>query len=173
MDVEATSIEGVWFRHIPAGGDPHYQAEPPADNRWQCGDVIDALYFGDEEDTVWAEWYRAQAETGLPPERALPRDLWRWQIRLDGIADLSSETKLAKIGLPRPDPRRAQHRQFQEAGHGLLAEGYAGVLAPSAARPESLILCVFRPARLVVGLEALPPPITYADMPTVPRGMKT
>jgi hypothetical protein len=44
--------------------------------------VIEALYFADSEETVWAEWYRYLAEAALPPRRGLPRDLWRWEISL-------------------------------------------------------------------------------------------
>jgi hypothetical protein len=173
MDVTTTSIDGVWFRHIPAGGDPNHQADPPGDNRWQRGEVVDALYFGDQEDTVWAEWYRVQAETGLPPERALPRDLWRWRIDLGGIADLSSAAALARLGLPEPEPRHSQHPQFQEIGEALYAKGHSGLLAPSAARPGSCVLCVFRLERLVSGVDPLPPPTTYQKLPIVPRGMRT
>lgn len=41
---------------------PLPEREPPPDNRWQRGGVVDALYLADDEDTVWAEWHRHLAE---------------------------------------------------------------------------------------------------------------
>ena len=76
FDVDVGAVRGVFVRHIPHGGDPLYQAPHPADGRWQHGSVIEAWYLADEPATAWAEWYRALAGTGLPPARALPRDLW-------------------------------------------------------------------------------------------------
>jgi hypothetical protein len=53
----------IWWRQIPAGGEVHHQPNPPADSRWQRGEVIDALYYAAE--TTRAEWYRA-AEAACP-----------------------------------------------------------------------------------------------------------
>jgi RES domain-containing protein len=173
MDVETTSISGIWWRHIPGGGDVHYQPDPPADSRWQRGEVVDALYFAEEEETAWAEWYRALAETGLPPQQWLPRDLWRWELSLPHLADLSSVEKLAAVGLPRPEPQRSQWPDFQKVGAELFAEGLTGILCPSATRPGSLVICLFRPERIVPGTTPVPPPKTYEEAPVVPRGMTT
>ena len=54
MDLDSTSLSGTWFRHITAGGDVYYQSPEPADNRWQRGAVVEALYFADSEETAWA-----------------------------------------------------------------------------------------------------------------------
>lgn len=108
-------MRGVWLRHTPAGADPARRPVPPEDSRWQHGDVVDALYLCGDEGGVWAEWYRDLAERSIPPQAALPRDLWSYEIALGAVADLRT------------------------------SEGCAGVLAPSAAKPGSLILCVFLP----------------------------
>lgn len=173
MDVETTSISGIWWRHIPGGGDVHYEPDPPADSRWQRGDVVDALYLADSEDTAWAEWYRALAETGLPPQQALPRDLWRWEISLPNVADLSTPEKLGQVGLPRPTPARNQWPAFQQLGEALYTDGCPAVLSPSAARPDAQVLCLFRPERIVPGAVPIPPPETFAEPPFVPQGMRT
>ncbi len=57
-DVEGRRLTGFWLRHQPAGGLPLARRDPPPDNRWQRGEVVDALYLADSEATVWAEWYR-------------------------------------------------------------------------------------------------------------------
>jgi hypothetical protein len=49
----------VWWRHVPTGADVYFEPPDPADNRWQRGTIVEALYFADSEATVWAEWYRA------------------------------------------------------------------------------------------------------------------
>jgi hypothetical protein len=86
LDVDAISLAGIWYRQIPAGADPLYRPPHPADSRWQRGSIVDAIYLADSEPTAWAEWYRALAEAALPPGRALPRDLWRWQVDLPASA---------------------------------------------------------------------------------------
>jgi len=173
LDVDTTFVAGRWHRHIPAGGDVFHEPADPADGRWQRGAQVDAWYFGDEEATAWAEWYRAAAELGLPPSALLPRDLWTWQLSLVRVADLSDPARLARVGLPRPKPGRAQWSAFQRVGETLWAGGLQAVLAPSAARPENAVLCVFRTNRKVQGCEPVPPPRRFDAPPAVPTGMTT
>jgi hypothetical protein len=173
LDVDSTSLSGTWWRQIPAGGDVHYEPLHPADNRWQRGAVVEALYFADEEATVWAEWYRYLAEAGLPPQQSLPRDLWRWEISLSDVADLTDEDRLARVGLPALEPTRHQWPTFQPVGEQLHSDGWPALVSCSAGRPESRVLCVFRTAREVPGIEPAPPPTTVGDPPVVPTGMRT
>lgn len=173
MDVTSTPQSGTWWRHIPAGGDVLYEPPDPADNRWQRGAVVDALYFADSEETMWAEWYRSLAEFGLPPQQALPRDVWRWEISLPAVADLSNDQRLARVGLPSLQPTRLQWPAFQAIGERLHAEGWPALMSASAARLEGRVLCVFRTAREVPGTRPLPPPATVDRPPVVPTGMRT
>lgn len=145
----------------------------PADNRWQRGAVVEALYFADSEPTAWAEWYRYLAEAALPPQQALPRDLWRWEISLSTVADLSNPARLARVGLPNLQPKRHRWPDFQRAGEQLHDHGWGGVLSACAARPEGQTLCVFRTSRKVSGTRPIPPPTTVTDPPAVPTGMQT
>lgn len=173
MDVDAIALAGVWFRHIPAGGDPLYRPLEPADNRWQRGETVDALYFAESQATVWAEWYRALAEAALPPNRALPRDLWRWRIVLSRVADLTDEARLTRVGLPPLQPTRRQWPAFQAVGEQLHTEGWQALVRASAARPEGRTLCVFRSTRDIAGVSPDPPPTRVAGPPVVPTGMRT
>jgi hypothetical protein len=56
--VAATAVRGLWFKHTYPSSLPLPEREPAPDNRWQRGDVVDALYLAESEATVWAEWYR-------------------------------------------------------------------------------------------------------------------
>jgi RES domain-containing protein len=173
LDVDSTALAGIWWRHIPAGRDVHYQPPHPADNRWQRGTVVEALYFADCAQTVWAEWYRYLAEAGLPPARALPRDLWRWEMSLAVVADLGDDERLARVGLPSPKPTRLQWPVFQPVGEQLHHDGWPALVGASAARPEGQTLCVFRTAREMAGTRPMPPPTTVAEPPVIPTGMQT
>lgn len=161
------------MRHVPAGGDVHYEPLHPADNRWQRGSVVEALYFADTEETVWAEWYRFLAEAALPPKQGLPRDLWTWEVSLPRVADLSDDGRLARVGLPQLAPTSRQWPAFQPVGEQLHHGGWPALICASAARPTGRVLCVFRTAREVPGTEPIPPPTTLEEPPIVPAGLRT
>jgi RES domain-containing protein len=82
----------------------------------------------------------------MPPMQQLPRDLWRFDVNVVRVADLSSPERLMSVRLPSPEPDRRQWPSFQTVGETLLAEGWAGLLYPAAARPNALALCLFRTA---------------------------
>lgn len=166
-------MAGTWWRHIPAGADVYYEPPDPADNRWQRGAVVEALYFSDSEPTAWAEWYRRQAETALTPQQGLPRDLWRWEISLPEVADLSDDARLARVQLPKLQPTLQQWPIFQPIGEQLHRDGWPALVSASAARPEGRTLCVFRTTREVAGTQPIPPPTTIDEPPVVPTGMRT
>ena len=172
-DVEGRRVTGFWLRHQPAGGLPLARRDPPPDSRWQRGAIVDALYLADSEATTWAEWYRHLAELGLPPAMAMPRDLWRWRVDAE-VADLSRADRLAAVGLPLPRPGRRSWPAFQAVGEALAADGWAGLLAPSAARPDGRTLCLFRgPDGVAAHARPLPPPRRVDAPPPPPTGMVT
>jgi hypothetical protein len=173
LDVDSASISAIWFRQIPAGGDPLYRVAEPGDFRWQRGSTVEAIYFADSEPTAWAEWYRMLAEVGLPPRQSLPRDLWPWRIELVRVADLAGDDRLARVGLPPLLPTRRQWAAFQAVGEQLHAAGWPALLSASAARPEGRTLCVFRDAGDVAGATPQPPAVHVPDPPLVPTGLRT
>jgi RES domain-containing protein len=138
--------------------------------------VVDALYLAGDEDGMWAEWYRHLAESGVPPMRALPRDVWRFAVGATRVADLSTAARLDAVGLTIPPPGRRSWPACQDVGERLHAEGWAGLIAPSAARPEhSQVLCLFIapgdgfPSHVV----PQPPPRVVIAPPAVPTGLRT
>ena len=172
-DVDAVRVTGRWVRHAPAGAPAIPERDPPPDNRWQRGAIVDALYLADEAGTAWAEWYRHLAEHGLPPNRQLPRDLWSWEIDVE-VADLSDATRLARVGLAMPRPGRRGWPPYQRVGETLADDGWAGLVAPSAARPEHLVVCLFRADDGAVSeARPVPPPTRVDEPPAPPTGMTT
>jgi RES domain-containing protein len=171
--VQRVSVAGSWWRQTPYGSDPLWLASPPSTGRWQHGNKLAAIYLADEEPTAWAEWYRGIAELGLPPTRVMPRDLWRWTIAVNDIADLSTPAKLARLDLPPLRPSRRNWLPFQTVGEQLHSEGYRGVLYPSAARPDRQALCLFREGIVIPGADPVRPPTTHRDPPAPPTGMRT
>jgi RES domain-containing protein len=173
-DVDPTPARGVWVKHSPGGLPALPSRIDPPDNRWQRGAVVDAIYLANDEDTAWAEWYRHLAENGIPPERALPRDLWEWEVDVE-LADLSTEARLARVSLPLPTPGRHTWPSYQDVGEQLWREGWRGLLAPSAARPKlGQSLCLFWPSgKSLDGAEPHRPPRTIVEVPVPPVGMTT
>jgi RES domain-containing protein len=171
-EIERVPVRGTWWRQTAAGLDPLELRDPPGDGRWQRGEVVAALYLAGSPETVWAEWYRALAERALPPRMWLPCDLWRIEADLADVADLSDEGRLAELGLAVPVPGRAGWGRYQELGERLAGEGFAGLVAPSAARADGRVLCVFRgarpPARLRKGARR-----RIDEPPVPPRGLRT
>ena len=158
---------------MAAGLDPLELRDPPPNGRWQRGDVVAATYLADSEETVWAEWYRALAERGLPPRVWLPCELWRLEVEVDGIADLSTRERLEALGLKMPRPAHRTWPPYQEVGERLHDDGFSGLIAPSAARAEGRVLCLFRGEDPPAGLRPLGPPRTVSEPPVPPHGLRT
>jgi hypothetical protein len=135
--------------------------------------VVDAPYFADSEATAWAEWYRALAEAALPPRHSLPRALWRWQVGLPRVADLSADAQRTRVGFPPVRPMRSRWPAFQAVGEGLHRDGWTALVSASAARPQGRTLCVFRTAHEIAGVLPIPPAQVIDDPPVVPTGLRT
>ena len=170
--IPAVPLAGVWYRHVRADAPPLPSHRAP-DGRWQRGEQLAGLYLAQDPDTVWAEWYRALAELGLPPDTRLPRDLWRFSVNLHRVAELSRRAALRAIGLPDPRPDREQWPAFQEAGAKLAAEGFQGVLFRSSARPAGLCVCVFASEAGFPGVRPVEGPERIVAAPVPPREMRT
>jgi RES domain-containing protein len=166
-------VAGTWWRITRADWDPLIWTPEPADGRWQRGSVVRALYLGDSEATVWAEWYRHTSEAGVPPQQRLPCATWRIDVDLDDIADLTAPGILEGEGIARLDPTRRQWPRTQPIGEVRWREGARGVLAPSAAREGGLVLAIFRPTEEMEGVTPVPPPKRYRDLPALPPGLRT
>lgn len=122
---------------------------------------------------MWAEWYRHLAEHGIPPLRQLPRDLWRFDVPVLDVADLSDERRLASAGLSPPLPGRRAWPPYQQVGEKLWRQGWHGLLAPSAARPAGLVLCLFVEDPHTLPATPVPPGKVVSEPPAPPTGLRT
>jgi len=161
LDVDRVGVEGIWHRHLPHRDKVWWWSEPAPDGRWQRGSEVAGFYLADSRDTAWAEWHRQIEELALRPEDQLPRDLWRFEVDIDRIADLRSEEQLARVGLAFPAPKRREWPAFQSVGERLHYAGWRGLRAPSAAQPNGEIVCLFRKTEKIDGLKPLPPPVIH------------
>lgn len=172
LDVAAVALRGRWVKHTRTGSPPLPERDPPPDNRWQRGEIVDALYLADSEETAWAEWYRHLAERAIPPLAQMPRELWTWELNVE-VADLGSNDRLAAVGLPPPSPGRESWPAYQKIGERLSAEGWTGLIAPSAARPSGRVLCLFRGEQGVPGATSLSLARRVSEPPPPPTGLHT
>ena len=171
LPVRSRAIEGTWIRHVPHRANLLGRSSTPSDGRWQRGGIIPALYLADTVATATAEWYRSLAEWGLSPQDHVPYDHHRWRVELE-LADLSDTERLHDVMLQEPRPSRQTWPAYQRVGEQLWREGWAGLIAPSAAHPGSLVVCVFTSAWPPAGCTPLDAS-TVKTIPPPPRGMAT
>jgi RES domain-containing protein len=171
LAVDGRALRGTWVRHVPHGADLLGRADTPADGRWQRGETVPGLYLADTIETATAEWYRALAEWGLSPQDHIPYDHHQWRLGLR-LADLSDAKRLRAVDLSLPQPDRRTWPAFQHVGEQLWREGWAGLIAPSAARPESHVACVFAASWPPAGCEPLQAS-SVTVIPPPPRGLRT
>jgi hypothetical protein len=104
----------------------------------------------------------------------LPRDLWRFEVDLASVADLTPDGVLGRYSISSLSPSRRQWPETQPIGEAAWRAGAAGVLAPSAAHVGGRVLAVFRARRgKVAGLRPIRPPRRYTELPALPTGLRT
>lgn len=89
------------------------------------------------------------------------------------VADLGDETRLARVGLALPAPGRRGWPPYQAVGESLWAERWPGLLAPSAARRDGLVLCLFVRDPRVLPARPRGRARVVREPPAPPRGMRT
>jgi hypothetical protein len=103
----------------------------------------------------------------------LPRDVWRHRVLTLDVADLRDAHRLARVGLTSPTPGRTGWPPYQDVGETLWKEGWHGLLAPSAASANGLVLCLFVEDPTVFPAQPIAPPSVVSEPPIPPRGMRT
>jgi RES domain-containing protein len=103
----------------------------------------------------------------------MPRDTWRIAVDVADIADLTEPGVLDRHGIPELRPTRRQWPLTQPVGESYFADGWRGLLAPSAAHEGGNVLAIFRPLPALPGLTSVPPPNRYDELPPLPTGLRT
>ena len=136
--------------------------------------MVRALYLADSPETAWAEWYRHTSELGVPPQHRMPRDLWRFEVDLANVADLSTPDDLARHAIRSLNPSRRQWARTQPVGEEAWRQGFAALIAPSAARADGRVLAVFRtePGKMQ-GIKPIRPAKRVDELPALPTGLRT
>jgi len=166
-------VAGTWWRINHPGGDPLHWSDEPADGRWQRGAVVRALYLADSAETAWAEWYRHTSELGVPPQNRMPRDLWRFEVDLANVADMTTGA-LKRRGITALTPSRRQWPRTQPIGEEAWLNRFAALLAPSAAHEGGQVLAVFRTEPgAVAGIKPVRPAKRVKELPALPTGLRT
>jgi hypothetical protein len=148
LSVGAVVVRGRWVKHAYPGSLPLPERQPPPDNRWQRGDVVNALYLADSDDTAWAEWYRHLAEEPVGGKKPVVDAMGReedGQLADDRSSMLNRPPSL-RIGSPSPS---ASGRS--SAGSREQRRDVAGVEAAAVAQRGKTVRGVARSA--VIGLD--------------------
>jgi RES domain-containing protein len=162
----ATALETVAFRHVTVGANPRSGTGARIHGgRWNPPNSFATLYLGLDVETVADEFHRLARRQGLTPDAFLPRELHRFDVRLEGVLDLREADARRAVDLSDRQLRGDDPGPCQEIGEAAHYVGLEGILAPSAAGPGT-VLAIFlerlRPGSLLEPLSSetweTPPP---------------
>ena len=140
--LEPIAYEGNLFRHVAVGRHPLSGAGARSQGgRWNPPQSFATLYLADRKETVEAEFRRMTRRQGLDPSQFLPRRIYRIEVKLQAVVDLtrvtSSPDALSDLKFSSDDLTATQ-----AVGEAAQYLGREAILAPSAAG-EGNVLAVF------------------------------
>jgi RES domain-containing protein len=145
---ESVTFEAVAFRwsdyDTPLWARPNTSAQ-----RWNQTGESPTQYLSLTTDGAWAELIRAEDLRTVEEMRLIDMPMWVLRVRETRIADYGTFEKAATAGFPPDALTDEDHGRCRVEGARLRAEGFRGVLAPSAALPGATNLTLFG-ARLAV-----------------------
>ena len=104
----------------------------------------------------------------------MPRDLWRFDVDLERVADLTAPGELMKRGVRNLTPSRRQWSKTQPIGERAWRQGFGALLAPSAARADGKVLVLFRDQPgAIKGVTPIKPAKNVTELPALPGGLRT
>ncbi len=147
VDPAPVSVARFWYRHTSPEWPPlvHSAGEPrpsQESGRWHKHGEGYAQYLAESPAGAWAElvrYYEIRSSAFAAEQR---RNLWLIYVEEHEIADLSTFDAWVRCGL---DPSLAvgKHAPCQDLAFELEAQGYRGVLSPSAALADTINLTLF------------------------------
>lgn len=133
---------GDLYRHVAAGRHPLSGAGARSlGGRWNPPQSFATLYLADRKATVEAEFQRMARRQGLSPSSFLPRRLYRLEVELQAVVDLTGAQAFPEA-LADVDFGSDNLAATQAIGEAAQYLGREGILAPSAAG-DGNVLAVF------------------------------
>ncbi len=140
--LEPIAYMGDLFRHVAAGRHPLSGAGARSQGgRWNPSQSFATLYLADQKSTVEAEFRRMADRQGLDPAQFLPRRIYRLEVELQAVVDLTRSASLPQA-LANLDLSSDDLTATQAVGEAAQYLGREAILAPSAAG-EGNVLAVF------------------------------
>jgi RES domain-containing protein len=140
--LDPVAYVGDVYRHVAVGRHPLSGAGARSlGGRWNPPQSFATLYLADQKATVEAEFQRMARRQGLSPSSFLPRRLYRIEVDLQAIIDLTEPRALPE-GLASLDFGSDNLTTTQAIGEAAQYLGREGILAPSAAG-DGKVLAVF------------------------------
>lgn len=97
------------------------------------------LYLGTTRLTVIQEFHRLATRQRLQPSQFLPRTLYRFQVDLAGVLNLTDPAVREVLGIDLSSIRADDLTLPQSLGEAAFAAGRTAILAPSAAGPDTAL----------------------------------
>jgi RES domain-containing protein len=140
--LEPVPYVGDVYRHVAVGRHPLSGAGARSlGGRWNPPQSFATLYLADQKATIEAEFRRMARRQGLSLSSFLPRRLYRIEVDLQAVIDLT-ETEALPEGLVGLDFGSDNLTVTQAIGEAAQYLGREGILAPSAAG-DGKVLAVF------------------------------
>jgi RES domain-containing protein len=140
--LQSIPYAGETFRHVASGRHPLSGAGARSQGgRWNPRQSFATLYLADSEATVEAEFRRMAHRQGLNPSQFLPRRVYRLEVELSAVVDLTDAESLPPA-LAEADFLGDDLSTTQAVGEAAQYLGREAILAPSAAG-TGLVLAVF------------------------------
>jgi RES domain-containing protein len=136
--IDPIPYRGEAFRHVAAEHHPLSGAGArTVGGRWNPPNSFATLYLADSRDTVELEFERMVARTGRSVADFLPRRLYRYELALAAVIDLTEAER--PEGLTRIDLGADDVSLTQAIGEAAQYLGNEGIFAPSAAGSGTVI----------------------------------
>lgn len=107
--------------------------------RFNPPDSFSVLYLCSTRACAAAEFTRAGSRLVIGPEGLLPRHLYRYEVRLDQVIDLTRNENLAQLGVSQSDLIGEDLSITQSIGVGAYSLGVQAIRSPSAAGRDHVL----------------------------------
>lgn len=153
--VERNSLSVVGYRNQAPGFDPRSgEGARRFGGRFNPPKSFPVVYLCLTRPCVVAELTRQADRQGIAVADLLPREVWRVQVELDAVLDLSDQRVLDHLGVDPVDLTREARELTHEIGEAAFEQGFQAVRSRSATGvDEVLSIFVERLAGAVMEVE--------------------